>query len=101
MRSRSLSLGFAENLYPGARAAPALATGEARGAAGGGGVDGVARIGLEGQALVQRQAQGGDGRAAVGEHRLLGEGGERLGVLEGAVERAAVDLGDEAHAVGL
>src|SRR3954466_2379849 len=88
-------------LYPSARSAPALAPGEARGAARGVEMDLVARLRLECQPLVERQALSGQRGAAVGEHRRLGEGGERLGVLQRAVERAYVQLGDQPHPEGL
>src|SRR4051794_27113405 len=91
----------AGTLYPGAFAAAPLATRETRRSDRGGGVDRVAGVGLEGEALVERQAVRGQRRAAVGEHRLLRERGERLGILERAVQRPAVDLGDQAHPVGL
>src|SRR5690242_6288780 len=86
---------------PGTRPAAALAAGETRRAHRRRGVHGVAGVRLEGEALLERHAQRGQRGPAVGEHRLLREGGERLGVLERAAQRAAVDLGDEAHDVGL
>src|SRR3954452_11699839 len=88
-------------LDPGARAAAPLAAGEARRALGRGDVDLRRCAGLELESLVERQALRGEGGRAVGEHRLLGEARQRLGVLERAAERAAVQLGDEAHPVRL
>src|SRR6266550_150418 len=85
-------------LYPRASAPASLATREARRAAHGVGVDLGAGLGLERQALLERQAVGGQRGAPVGEHRRLREGGQRLGVLPRAAERAVVQLGDEPHA---
>src|SRR3954451_8414546 len=63
----------------GARAAAAFAAGEAGGAGLRVGEDRRAGLGLEREAVGQRQPEAVDRRAPVGEHRLLGEGGEALG----------------------
>src|SRR2546421_5938328 len=85
------------NLAARAGPAAALAAGEAGGALLGRLVRLEARSGLVGEALVQGHAEALDRRAPVGQHRHLWEGGERLRVLEGAVEVSAGghDLGDE------
>ena len=83
-RPRGLSGGAGSD----AVAVPALAGGEAGGAAGGD-VEGLAAEPvLEREALGERQAGALDRGAAVGEHRLLREGGDPLGQLEGPLEVA-------------
>ena len=64
----------------------ALAAGEAGGAADGDVEHLAAEPALQGEALGERQAEALDRGAAVGEHRLLREGGDLLGQLEGALE---------------
>src|ERR1700730_17327540 len=76
-------------LYAGARAAAALAGGEAAGAFDRGPEGLHAGFRLDGEAGLQRQAEALDRRAAVRQHRDLWECGERLGVLERAVQVAA------------
>src|SRR5436190_9268122 len=84
--------------YSGARAAASLPAGEARRAGDRRLEDGGAGLGLQRQSLVERQPEALDRGAAVGEHRLLWEGGEALGDLQRALEVAAVldHLGDDA-----
>src|SRR3954471_14032558 len=60
----------ARSLYPGARAAPALARGEPRGARRRVGERGGPVARLDGEAVGQRQAEAVVCGAAVGEHRL-------------------------------
>src|SRR4051812_35222507 len=85
----------------GARAAAALAAGEAlrAGQRHGVGAHGGAR--LEREAGVEREAEAAQGSLPVGEHGLLREGGERLGVLERPRERILDHLVDEPPTVGL
>src|SRR3981081_2216752 len=72
-------------LYAGAVSATALAGGEP-GRSLGGHAEGLqTRPGLDRQRRVERQPEGLDRGAAVREHRHLGEGGERFGVLERAL----------------
>ena len=57
------------------------------------------RLASSARPCVERHADALDRGAAVGEHRLLGEGGQRLGHLERALEVApgGHDLGQQAH----
>src|SRR6185295_13873960 len=82
--------------YSGARAAASLPAGEARRAGARDGEDGGPGLRLERQCFVERQAEALDRGAAVGEHRLLREGGKALGDLQGPLEVAALldDLGE-------
>ena len=86
-----------------ALAVAALAGGEARGAFDGDVEHLAAEPVLERDPLGERQAEALDRGAAVGQHRLLREGGDPLGQLEGALEvLAGLDhLVDEADPVGL
>ena len=84
-------------------AAAALAGGEARAPCGADRARRAADPALELHALLERQADALDRRAAVGKHRLLREAGEPLGQLERAVEVLAGrdDLVHEADAMCL
>src|SRR4051794_12185698 len=94
-------VGHAGKLYPGARTASPGATGEPARSRDGVGERLRPGLGLDGEARLERQAEAVDRRLAVGKHRLLREGGERLGVLERAVQRAAVQLGQQADRLRL
>src|SRR3954452_13165021 len=83
----------------GARPAAALAAGEAlrAGQRDGVGAHGGAR--LEREPRVERETESAQRGLPVGENGLLGEGGERLGVLERPRRRVRDDLVDEPPAV--
>ena len=72
-----------------ALAVAAFAAGEAGGALDRHVEDLAAQPVLEGYAVVEGEAEAFYRCLAVGEHRLLGEAGDPLGQLEGAVEVAA------------
>ena len=86
-------------LDPGALAAAALAGGEAGRALDAHAGDGAADLGLPLQALLEWESQALERGAAVGQHRLLWEGGEALGHLERAVQVLARrdDLVQQTH----